>query len=134
MANETVKGMGFHHIALECKNIEKSLQMYKSLGMREVARWGEGDGLVVMLDVGDGGRIEMFAGGTDECEVNGKWRHFALCADDVDAAYECALAAGFLPKDAPKSVPLKASPADMTIRIAFVIGNDGEQVEFFKEI
>jgi hypothetical protein len=54
--------------------------------------------------------------------------------DDVDAAYECALAAGFLPKTAPKTIPIKASPADITIRMAFVIGNDGEQVEFFKEI
>lgn len=134
MASEIVKGMGFHHIALKCKDIEKSLKMYGALGMREVARWGEGDGLVVMLDVGDGGRIEMFADGTDGCEINGKWRHFALCADDVDAAYERALAAGFLPKTEPKSVPLSATPSDMTIRIAFVIGNDGEQVEFFSQL
>ena len=134
MANEIVKGMGFHHIALKCKEIDKSLQMYKALGMREIVRWGEGDGLVVMLDVGDGGRIEMFANGSDEYSVNGKWQHFALCVDDVDAAYECALAAGFLPKTEPKTIPIKASPADITIRMAFVIGNDGEQVEFFKEI
>jgi catechol 2,3-dioxygenase-like lactoylglutathione lyase family enzyme len=31
MANEVIKGMGFHHIALKCKDIEKSLQMYKAL-------------------------------------------------------------------------------------------------------
>lgn len=134
MANGTVKGMGFHHIALKCKDIEKSLEMYKALGMCEVVRWGEGDGLVVMLDLGDGSRIEMFANGSDDYSVNGKWQHFALSVDDVDAAYECALAAGFLPKTEPKSVPILATPSDITIRIAFVIGNDGEQVEFFKEI
>lgn len=134
MANVTVKGMGFHHIALKCKDIEKSLEMYKALGMCEVVRWGEGDGLVVMLDLGDGSRIEMFANGSDDYSVNGKWQHFALSVDDVDAAYECALAAGFLPKTEPKSVPILATPSDITIRIAFVIGNDGEQVEFFKEI
>ena len=86
------------------------------------------------LDLGDGSRIEMFANGSDDYSVNGKWQHFALSVDDVDAAYECALAAGFLPKTAPKTIPIKASPADITIRMAFVIGNDGEQVEFFKEI
>lgn len=134
MANEIVKGMGFHHVALKCKDIDKSLKMYKALGMREIVRWGEGDGLAVMLDLGDGGRIEMFAGGTDGCEMNSKWRHFALCVEDVDAAYECALAAGFLPKTEPKTVGIVATPADITIRMAFVIGNDGEQVEFFKEI
>ena len=134
MANDIIRGMGFHHIALKCKDIEKSLEMYKALGMCEVVRWGEGDGLVVMLDLGDGSRIEMFANGSDDYSVNGKWQHFALSVDDVDAAYECALAAGFLPKTEPKSVPILATPSDITIRIAFVIGNDGEQVEFFKEI
>ena len=134
MANDIITGMGFHHIGLKAADFEKSLAFYKALGLKEVVRWGEGDGLAVMLDVGDGGRIEMFANGSDEYSVNGKWQHFALCVDDVDAAYECALAAGFLPKTEPKTIPIKASPADITIRMAFVIGNDGEQVEFFKEI
>lgn len=134
MANDIIKGMGFHHIALKCKDIEKSLTMYKALGMKEIVRWGEGEGLIVMLDVGDGGRIELFANGSDEYSVNGKWQHFALCVDDVDAAFAIAREAGFGEKIAPKVVPLKASPADMSINIAFVIGPDGEEVEFFKEI
>ena len=78
MANEIIKGMGFHHIALKCKDIEKSLQMYKAPGMTEVARWGEGERLIVMLDVGDGGRIELFANGSDEYSVMGKWQHLAM--------------------------------------------------------
>ena len=134
MANQIINGMGFHHIALKCKNIEKSLSMYKALGMREIVRWGEGDGLIVMLDVGDGGRIELFANGSDEYSVNGKWQHFALKVDDVDAAYATALGAGFAESIAPKVVPLASSPAPMSINIAFVVGPDGEQVEFFKEI
>ena len=28
MANKVIEGMGFHHIALKCKDIEKSLAMY----------------------------------------------------------------------------------------------------------
>lgn len=134
MANKVIEGMGFHHIALKCKDIEKSLCMYGALGMSEIVRWGEGSGLVVMLDVGDGGRLEMFADGSDEYSVNGKWQHFALKVDDVDKAYAVALEAGFMPKTEPRTVDVKASPADISIRIAFVIGNDGEQVEFFKEI
>lgn len=134
MANETVKGMGFHHAALKCKDIEKSLQTYKALGMREVARWGEGSGLVVMLDVGDGGRIELFANGSDDYSVNGKWQHFALKVESVDEAYKTALEAGFSSMSEPRTVSVKASPKDMTIRIAFVTGNDSEQIEFFEEI
>ena len=134
MANELIKGMGFHHIALKCKDIEKSLNMYKALGMSEVARWGEGEKLIVMLDVGDGGRIELFANGSDEYSVMGKWQHFALKVDDVDAAYAVARAAGFGDHTAPKVVPLKATPADISINIAFVVGPDGEEVEFFREV
>ena len=102
--------MGVHHIALKCKDIEKSLAMYRALGMTEAVRWGEGEKLIVMLDVGDGGRIELFANGSDEFAENGKWQHFALCVDDVDAAYERAVAAGFEPHVLPKAVPLASSP------------------------
>lgn len=134
MANEMIKDLGFHHIALKCRDIEKSLEMYKALGMREVVRWGEGSGLVVMLDVGDGGRIELFADGSDEYSVRGKWQHFALFTADIDGAYGKALAAGFEPKIAPKTLSLGASPSDISIRIAFVVGNDGEELEFFCEV
>lgn len=126
--------MGFHHIALKCQDINKSLAMYGALGMTEIVRWGEGDKLIVMLDIGDGGRIELFANGTDEFSVNGKWQHFALKVDDVDATYATALAAGFAPHTPPKTVPLPSTPAGVTINIAFVIGPDGEQLEFFREV
>ena len=129
--NNIIKGMGFHHIAPKTKDIEKSLLMYKALGLSEVARWGEGEGRVVMLDVGDGGRIELFANGGDEFSVNGKWQHFALSVDDVDFAYNTALKAGFRSFMEPCVVSL--SP-EMKINIAFVTGPDEEQLEFFKEV
>ena len=134
MANEIIKGMGFHHIALRCANIEKSLEMYKALGMKEIVRWGEGEKLIVMLDVGDGGRIELFANGSDEYSVKGKWNHFALRVDDVDAAYQTALNAGFQPLILPKVVPLDSQPEKISINGAFVTGPDGEELEFFREV
>lgn len=134
MANEIIRGMGFHHVALKVKNFERSLEMYRALGLREIVRWGEGKGEIAMLDIGDGGRIELFACGGDEFAVNGKWQHFAMKVDDVEQAYAVALAAGFAPKIAPKVVPLDSKPEKMSINIAFVLGNDGEEVEFFKEV
>ena len=130
----TTSSLGFHHIALKCRDIEKSIAMYTALGMKEVLRWGEGENLIVMLDIGDGGRIELFADGSEEFHPMGKWIHFALHTDDVDGAYNAALSAGFLPKQAPKRIPLASSPAPTSIYIAFVFGPDGEQVEFFREI
>ena len=134
MENNHSFKLGFHHIALKCCDIEKSLTMYKTLGMQEVLRWGEGETLIVMLDIGDGGRIELFANGSEEFSPMGKWAHFAMGTDDVTAAYETALAAGFISKVAPKVVPLASAPAPTSINIAFVIGPDGEEVEFFKEV
>lgn len=134
MANSVINGLGFHHIALKCNNLSESLKMYKALGMTEVVRWGEGDGTVVMLDIGDGGRIELFANGSDEYSAKSKWAHFAMCVDDVDGAYSAALAAGFNSLTAPKTVPLDSAPQKISIRIAFVTGPDGEEVEFFKEV
>ncbi len=134
MANTQIFGMGFHHIALKCADIHKSLAMYHALGMTEVVRWGEGEGLVVMLDVGDGGRIELFAGGTPNTAENEKWLHFALYVNDVDTAYQTALAAGFISHIAPKIATPFSTPAGLKLNVAFVKGPDGELVEFFKEL
>ena len=126
--------MTFHHIALKCADLEKSLAMYQALGLKEVLRWGEGEKEIVMLDIGDGGRIELFADGGEQYAVNGKWQHFALGVDDVASTYQTALKAGFKPKKEPSVIPLDAKPYKTQINIAFVIGPDGEEVEFFKEL
>ena len=130
--NEIIKGMGFHHIALEAADFEKSLVFYKALGMVEIARWGTPEKTIAMLDIGDGGRIELFSDGGEKFSETGKWIHFALSVDDVDSAYETALLAGAEPMMPPKTVPLDSKPEKMTIRIAFVKGPDKEQLEFFK--
>ena len=134
MANKVISGMGFQHIALKCKDIERSLNMYKALGMTEVCRWGEGEKLIVMLNIGDSGRIELFANGSDEYSVMGKWVHFAVNVNDVDFAYQTAIKAGFSELTPPKIVSLDSKPEKMSINIAFVKGNDGEELEFFKTL
>lgn len=125
--------LGFHHVALRCKDIEKSLGMYKGLGMKEYARWGKDEGLIVMLSIGENGIIELFANGGDKYADEGKWQHFALSCDNVEAMYEKALSLGFRALTEPKTVPLDSSPEKMSITVAFVLGNDNEQLEFFKE-
>ena len=134
MANDIIKGLGFHHIALKANDFEKSKEFYKALGLKEIVGWGEGDKSVLMFDLGDGGRLELFAGGSDEDRAEGKYMHFAMCCDDVDAAYEIALKAGATPFKEPKTVPLDSYPEKIAIRIAFVLGPSGEQLEFFKQV
>lgn len=132
--NEIIKGMGVHHIALKATDFDRSLAFYKALGLKELNRWGEGDGRAVMLDLGDGNRIELFAGGEKSSDDDKRFFHLALRADDVDAAYNIALEAGALPRTEPKTVSPDGAVPPMTMRIAFVFGPDGEILEFFKEI
>ena len=134
MANEKIKNIGFHHIGLKTADLEKSVKFYEALGMKEIVRWGEGEKEIIMYDLGDGGRIELFANGGDEFAEQGKWVHFAVCVEDVEHAYNVALAAGATPHIAPKVVPLDSKPEKISINIAFVKGPDGEQIEFFKQI
>ena len=97
--------------------------------------WGEGDGHVQMLKFGSGaGILELFAGGSDAEAELGKYIHFAYACDDVDKAYETALAAGAKPLTPPKTVSLDSKPEKVTLHIAFVYGPDNEQIEFFQMI
>lgn len=132
MANEIIKGLGFHHIGLKARDFEKSKKFYMALGLKPISEWGEGDGRVIMLDIGDGGIVEIFAGGGDSYSEEGKWIHFAMKCEDVDAAYNIAVKAGGVPHILPKTVPIDSSPVKTTLNVAFVKGPDGEQVEFFK--
>lgn len=131
MANEIIKGMGFHHIALRATDFEASLKFYQALGMKFYTQWGEGDGRIAMLDLGDGGILELFAGAPADMKP-GQYIHFAMKVDDVDAAYETALKIGAKPKSAPKVVPLASAPVKLTLNCGFVYGPDGEELEFFR--
>ena len=130
MANEIIKGMGFHHIALKAVDFEASLKFYEALGMKFYTQWGEGDGRIAMLDLGDGGILELFAGGAEGANTN--YIHFAMKVDDVDAAYATAIAAGAKPKSEPKVVPLNSAPVKLTLTCGFVYGPSGEELEFFR--
>ncbi len=128
------QNMGFHHIGLKCADLKRSEAFYSALGLTEVVRWGEGDQEIVMYELGDGGRIELFANGGEEFSAKGKWIHFAMAVEDVEQAYRHALSIGAEPLTAPKIVPLNSKPSPITIQVAFVKGPDGEELEFFKQL
>ena len=58
--------------------------------------------------------------------------HIALRADDVDAAYARAIETGAGEQTTPRDVDVEAEEP-YPIRIAFVVGPDGEPVELFHE-
>ena len=133
--NNIVKGMGFHHIALRCKDFDKSMRFYASLGCVTTVSWGDEPNRAAMVDLGDGGCIELFSGGgveekTESDTQSGEWLHLALACDDPDAAFAAAIAAGATEKLAPYDVVID-SDTPLPLRIALVYGPDGEVIEFF---
>ena len=134
MANTILPGLGFHHIALKVRDFERSKAFYQALGLQFLVEWGEGDQRIAMLEFGEGGILELFAGGGDDLSENGKWLHLALSVDDVDAAYRIALEAGAVSVKPPKDAAIDGRPFPMLIHIAFVKGFDGEEIEFFHRV
>ena len=122
--------LGFHHIALKCKDFEKSIAFYEALGLTEYARWGTPERMIALLKLPGGGMMELFSDGGDMFPEEGKYVHLALASTDVEGDYERALKAGGVSHIAPKTVELQSSPVLLTLHLAFVKGPDGEQVEF----
>ena len=124
---------GIHHVAIKVKDFEKSVDFYvKVLGLKQVCAWGEGDGRAVMLDCGNGACVEIFAGRKSDVLCEGLWEHVAFRVSDADAMYKAAMAAGCKSRMEPTSIDIPSTPM-YPVRIAFVIGLDGEVVEFFQE-
>ena len=123
---------GTHHIAVKTRGVEefnKAVAFYRDLlGMPVVRAWGEGDGSFMMLSTGDA-MMELMASGTDT-PGQGPLRHIAFRTDDVDTCIATVRAAGY---------PVTVEPKDLviggnySIRIAFCLGPQGEEVEFFTE-
>ena len=140
MSNDIIKGLGYAHMAIAAKDFDKSLAFYKALGMKVYTQWGEGESRIALLDMGDGSLVELFAKpdlNTDKVagvEDGNPFLHFAFSAQNVDEAYRIALEAGATPLKPPAELPLRAHPISLTLRIAFVKGPSGEELEFFKTV
>ena len=132
--NAIIAGCGTHHIAVQTRDWEASLRLYRDvLGMDIVAEFGSDERKIILLDVGDGSHMELFAPttespaeGTDS--ANDPVTHFALAVEDTRTATEHVRAAGYEITVEPKDLELGA----MKVTIAFFKGPCGEVLEFFQ--
>lgn len=131
-SNPVISGCGFHHVAVQTTDYEGTKRFYQeTLGFRLVHEWAMDVRQLCLLDVGDGGCIEVVgvpaAAVADEPGKQAPMLHLALRCDDVDAAIARARAAGCEVTVAPKDVLL----GDMPARVGFFRGPNGELIEFF---
>lgn len=127
--NRVFSQTGFHHIALRARDYDKSLAFYtEGMGFPVAHSWGEGNGRIALLDLGDGNYLELFASAPEqEIQPGGCFWHLALRSIDVDSDIEKVRALGCTITIEPKSVEVNGK----TIRVGFFLGPDGEVLEFF---
>lgn len=127
-----MKVMGFHHIAIKCQDLDKTIAFYGALGMKVVRTWGEGDKRACMVDAGEGNYLELFANGVPGEKPEGFVAHFAFHVDDAKAAFEIATGMGAEVVKPVTDFVIPSSPEPLPVILAFVKGPDGEIVEFFQ--
>ena len=130
--NTVIPGCGTHHLAVQALDLDVSLQFYRDvLGMPVVAEFGPPERRILLLAIGDGGHIELFApppGFTAPAEGAFPLMHIALRTSDARAATERVRAAGYTITTEPKDVLLDTIKAT----ISFCKGPNGEVIEFFE--
>jgi glyoxylase I family protein len=132
--NSIIKGGGMHHVAIQTRDWETSLQFYRDLlGMEVVTEFELPDQKVIILDIGDGSHVEIFEPKTDtppagSPAANDPLKHIALATTDARAALEHVRQAGYEVTVEPKDVDLNGLKAT----IAFFKGPNNEILEFFQ--
>lgn len=135
MANDIIGCTGITHVALHCKDFDKSYKFYtEGLGFKEFRRWDSDGKIVVLLDTGNGTYLEIFSNGKDRTcfdEEAGSYVHLALGVKDSQKAYERAMEYGARDHKYPAHIDIPSTPV-LPCVISFVLGPDGEQIEFFE--
>ena len=130
--NKLIKGAGSHHIAIQARDWDASLKLYRDvLGMEVVAEFGTAERKVALLDIGDGSHVELFQPTKDfpvASEQGYPLMHFAIATGDTEAATEHVRQAGYEITVEPKRVALGA----LEVTISFFKGPSGEELEFFQ--
>lgn len=121
---------GIHHVSMKAstpEQYETAKHFYNSvLNLPVVHEWPEG----VMFDTGNG-YVEIFNTGKEDLPM-GVIRHFAFATDHVDELVEITRKLGHKVIIEPRDVTLMSDPP-FPIRIAFIEGPLGEEIELLKE-
>jgi catechol 2,3-dioxygenase-like lactoylglutathione lyase family enzyme len=132
--NQIITGCGLHHIAIQCRDLEQSLRLYRDvLGMTVTLEFNLSRP-IVLVDMGDGSYIELI--GPDRSYPVPEMAHspahplmhIALTAADTRAAIEVVRQAGYTVTDEPQEIIL----GGVAVTNAFFRGPNDELIEFFQ--
>ena len=123
---------GFHHIAISCADIDKSIAFYTAIGGTVYRTWGEGKSRACMIGFGKENYLELFANGAPGRPAEQNIVHFAFRSTDTAADFAKAIAAGAVETKPVADFTIPSKPEPLAIRFAFCRGLDGEIIEFFQ--
>lgn len=132
--NTVIPGGGCHHIAVQTRDWDASMKLYRDvLGMPVAAEFGPPEHKIVLLDMGDGSYMELFQPEANTpapgaAAPNDPVTHFALATTNTKAATEHVRQAGYEITMEPETLDL----GPLTVTIAFFRGPNGESIEFFQ--
>ena len=132
--NPAIQGKGFHHIGLRVSDFDRSLHFYAEvLGFEKSILCGEGEKRAIMLDCGGNNYIELFAGGACGARPDDMVVHLALETDDCAGAVQRLREMGIEIHSGPDDCALPFYEG-ASVRIAFVKGPDGENIELYQQL
>lgn len=117
---------GFAHCALYVSRLEETVQFYTDVFGAENLGYFQAAARGCWLRLGED-ILEIFE---SEDLGTGCFKHIAIACDDVDALYERALEHGGGGLVEPKEALLELKEP-VRVRLAFVTGVNGEQIELF---
>lgn len=119
---------GLSHVALYTPCLEETVSFYQTVFQAEKLGALDHPHKGCWLSLG-GDVLEVFE---SEPLGDGPFKHIAIACDDVDFYYRLALSHGAVPHVPPKDTVL-ALEKPRFVRIAFMKGPAGEQIELFSE-
>ena len=79
MANHVIPSLAFHHIGVHVKDFAREKEFFvNGLGLKPFTSWHNGEREIQLLEMGNGGMIELFSHGSEEPTVAGRFIHFAM--------------------------------------------------------
>ncbi len=116
--------ISLHHAGLYVADLARSIAFYRdTFGLEPAERLTFGDEEIVFLGVG-AARLELIASAVVPARPAGVVDHVAFDVDDLDATLASLRARGVPVLDA-EPIPVPA----LGVRIAFLLGPDGERIE-----
>jgi glyoxylase I family protein len=121
---------GVHHIAIRAVDFDRSIGFYTdTLGLSLKNTWVRKTGRAALIEITPGSYMEIFEWQPPPPASELVLNHFCLRTDDVDGMTERARAAGYPVTVGPLSTEAETSIGTMKLRLSFVKGPDGEDIE-----